>query len=230
MIEEPPLVRLLTRSSRNRPTPAQIAAFAGVQSSIVCDAMNGTGALDAAIKPLAGVPDHFHGPAITADNGPGDILALLCVLDEVEQGDVILTAVQGHGACAAVGDMVAAQAKNAGAAAIVTDGRARDIAGIRAVGLPVFATGLTPNSPYKTGPAIVGHPILIGGRAVTSGDMVIGDEDGVVTVPFDQIDAVIAQIDLVRASETKREAEVQAGMVVPDKIKALLASDRIERT
>ena len=230
MIEEPPLIRLLTSGSRNRPVPEQISAFEGVQTGMICDAMNGSGALDARIKPLPGVPMQMVGPALTADCGPADIMALLCVLDEVTPGDVIVSTVAGHQACAAVGDMVAGQAKNGGAAGIVTDGPARDIKGIRDVGLPVFATGLTPNSPMNKGPGLVGHPINIGGRHVESGDMVIGDEDGVVIVPFAQIDAVIAQLDNVRAAEAKREAEVKNGLVAPDGIKALMRSTQTQRT
>lgn len=230
MIEEPPLIRLLTEASRNRPSLSQIAAFQGVQTGLICDAMNGGGALDKAIKPLPGVPQSFAGPALTATCGPADILGLLCALSEVTAGDVLVSSFDGHQGCAALGDMVAGQAKNAGAVAMVTDGPARDIAGIRAVGLPVFATGLTPNSPQKKGPGAVGHPIQIGGGHVESGDMVIGDEDGVVIVPYAQIDAVLEQLEAVRAAEAKREAEVEGGMICPPAIEALIASDKVVRS
>lgn len=230
MIEEPPLIRLLTKQNRKRPTPEQVAAFQAVQTGMICDAMNGSGALDMAIKPLPGVPQTFAGPALTADCGPADILALICALSEVQPGDVVVTGVSGFQGCAALGDMVAGQAKNAGAAAIVTDGPARDIAGIRAVGLPIFATGLTPNSPQKKGPGTVGHPVQIGGCQVESGDMIIGDEDGVVVVPFAQIDRVLDGLTAVRAAEAKREAEVQAGLVCPNAILDLMNSDQVERS
>ena len=191
MIEEPPLLRILTAPKRNRPTPQQIAAFRDVPSGNICDAMGGNGALDMAIKPLPGLPERFCGPALTADNGPADILGLAGALEEAMPGDVIVNAVDGWQGCAALGDMVVGMAKNGGVAALVTDGPARDLAGIVPHGLPVFATGLNPNSPYGKGPGKVGYPVHIGGRRVASGDIVVGDRDGVVVVPFDEIDRII---------------------------------------
>lgn len=230
MIEEPPLIRIRTAGSRNRPDAARIAAFQGVQTGHLCDAMDGAGALDSAIKPLPGVPHTLCGPALTAHSGPADILGLVSALSEVAPGDVIVNAFGGHQQCAAVGDLVTTMARNAGAAGIVTDGPGRDIAGIRKVGLPVFATGLTPNSPFGKGPCTVGHPVHIGGRRVGSGDMIVGDEDGVVVVPFEMIDDVLARLDAVRAAEAELEAKVNAGLAVPPDIADLVISDSALRT
>ncbi len=229
MIEEPPLLRVLTRASRTRPTTAQIEAFEGVQTGHICDAMGGHGALDLSIKPLAGVPQTICGPALTADCGPADILALLGALNEVEQGDVIVQATGGWLGCASVGDMVSGMARNGGAAGIVTDGCARDLPGIQALGFPVFAAGITPNSPYGKGPGAVGFPVQIGGRHVASGDMIVGDQDGVVAVPFEDLDQVIAALEGVRSGEAGLEQKVKAGLAVPDDIRDLMASDQVER-
>lgn len=230
MIEVPPTLRILSKGSRNRPTRGQIDAFQGAQTGHVCDAMNGQGALDMAIKPLPGTPHAICGPVLTADCGPGDILALVAALSEVEEGDVLLAATGGWQGCAAYGDMVSAMAKNAGAAGMVADGPARDLAGIQALDFPAFATGLNPNSPYDTGPGAVGYPVQIGGRQVASGDMIIGDQDGVVVVPFAQIDEVIAGLEVVRAAERDLEAKVKAGLAVPDAIADLFQGDAVTRT
>lgn len=230
MIEEPPLLRILGKGSRLRPSPAQIAAFRGVQTGHLCDAMNGQGAMDLEIKPLPGLPSNICGPALTADCGPADILALLAALSELVPGDVVIQATGGWRGCASVGDMVSGMAKNAGAEGLVTDGCARDLPGIQAVGLPIFCAGLTPNSPYGKGPGAVGHPVEIAGRQVASGDMIVGDQDGVVVVPFDQIDAVLAALDDIRAAELDMERAVKDGLVVPEGIETLLASDAVART
>lgn len=230
MIEEPPLLRILGDGSRNRPTKAQIKAFEGAQTGHVCDAMGGGGALDPAIKPLAGVPVALCGPALTADCGPADILALLAALTEVQAGDVLVQATSGWTGCAGIGDMVSGMAKNAGAAGVVTDGCARDLPGIQALDFPLFCAGLNPNSPYGKGPGAVGHPIQIGGRQVCSGDMIIGDQDGVVVVPFAQIDTVLAALDGVRAAEADLEVKVKSGLPVPDDILELVASGSVART
>jgi len=230
MIEAPPLLKILGRGSRDRPTPRQIEALRGAQTGHLCDAMGGMGALDPVIKPLAGVPHALCGPAVTADCGPADILALLAALTELEPGDVLVQATGGWTGCAGIGDMVSGMAQNGGAAGVVTDGYARDLPGIQALDFPVFCAGLNPNSPYDKGPGAVGHPVLVGGRYVASGDMIVGDQDGVVVVPFAQIDPVIAALDGVRAAEVGLEAEVRSGLAAPQDIRDLVAGPDVVRS
>lgn len=225
MIEEPPLLRIARAENRNRPSEAQIAAFRDVPTGFVTDAMEGSGAMEADIKPLPGLPFRVAGPALTCYSGPEDVLGVHAALSEIRPGDVVVNAVGGWRGCAAVGDSVCGMAKNAGAAGLVTDGMARDLEGILAVGLPLFCAGITPNSPFGKGPGTVGLPVMVGGRPVESGDMIVGDRDGVVVVPFARIDAVIARLEQIRAAETEREAQVAAGLVCPQAIRDLLASD-----
>ena len=86
---------------------------------------------------------------------------------------------------AVTGDLLMYVARNRGAAGFVTDGLVRDLDDLETVGLPTFAMGVTPNSPQRRGPGSVGLPIVCGGVAIASGDMVVGDRDGVVVVPRD---------------------------------------------
>ena len=230
MIEEPPLLRVLSVASRQRPTQAQIKGFEGAQTGHVCDAMGGIAALDPSIKPLPGVPDGLCGPALTADCGPADILALTGALSEIQPGDVIVQATGGWMGCASIGDMVSGMAQNAGASGVVTDGCVRDLPGIQALDFPVFAAGISPNSPFSKGPGAIGHPVLCGGRQVASGDMVIGDQDGVVIVPFSQIDAVLTALKDVRDAEAVMEKKVRAGMAVPEKIEELMSGPQVVRS
>ena len=224
MIEEPKKLRV--RRPNRRPTAAQIEAFQGVPTGFVVDAQWGVGGLDARICPVSDCPARqVAGPALTAGNRPGDILGTLASLRFVQPGDVVIATAQGHQGCAATGDRVCAMAQNAGAAAIVTDGPVRDVDGILEVGLPLWCTGLTPNSPFSTGPAEVGLPVLIGGQHVETGDMIVADADGVVVVPFDRIDAVIFALDRVRVAEEQRDRAVQDGLVATAEIDDLLASD-----
>jgi len=99
--------------------------------------------------------------------------------------------------------------------------------GVLGVGLPVYCAGVTPNSPVRNGPGTVGLPVVIGGAAVESGDLVLGDRDGVVIVPRGQIGQVLERLADVRAAEAALEAKVKAGLQVPDFIQAILDSDRV---
>ena len=223
MIEEPPL--LTVRRRTRRPTEAQLAAFRDVPTGIVVDAMDGRGALWAAVAPLDHA-EHVAGPALTAENGPADVLATLAALRFVEPGDVLVVATGGHEGAACAGDRVAGMLRNAGGAALVADGPMRDAAGIARVGLPVWCTGLTPASPFAAGPGRVGVPVQVGGRQVADGDVVVADRDGVVVVPWAEIDAVAARIPQVAALEAALDAEVEGGRRTADPVEALLDSDR----
>ena len=229
MIEEPPLLRV--KATRLRPTPDQLAAFQGALTGMVVDAMDGRGALDMGIKPVsAALPQSFVGVALTADNAPGDLQATLGALGHIRPGDVLVAGAQGFQGCAAAGDRVSGMARNAGAVALVTDGPVRDIGGLEGIGMAVFATGLNPNSPYTRAPGRIGFPMQIGGRTVATGDILVGDRDGVVVVPFARIDAVIARLRQVQALEAALDAEVAKGLAVPEGVRALLASDQTVTT
>ena len=229
MIEEPPVLTI--KQKMRRPTTEQIAAFQGVATGVVTDAMFGGGALDRAVQPLTikdGSSGVSAGPALTADCGPADILATLAALNFITPGDIVVSACSGHQGCAAIGDRVCGMMRNAGAAGFVTDGPARDYAGIVESGLPVWCTGLTPESPFSKGPGSVGFAVQIGGREVETGDMVVADCDGVVVVPYEKIDEVIENLAKVSALEAELDAEVAAGLKVPVAIVELLAGDQVK--
>lgn len=227
MIEEPPVLTL--RASFPRPTKAQVEAFRGVPTGFVCDAMDGRGALDCAIAPLGFGRDidcHAVGPAIVADNGPQEILATMGALHILEPGDIVVAAVHGHRNCSASGDQFCGMLKNKGAAGFVTDGQMRDYDGIVETGLPVWSTGLSPNSPYANGPAFVGFGAVVGGVRIESGDLIVADRNGVVVVPFARIDQVIARVAHVRELEDALEAKVKAGFCQMKAIEDMIADGR----
>ncbi|MEZ5833167.1 MAG: hypothetical protein R3D05_18495 [Dongiaceae bacterium] len=225
MIKDPPLLTIRRRFPR--PTPEQVVALSNVPTGYVVDAMNGRGALDNRIKPLTPAPSVMVGVAVTCHCGPADNLALFAALTVAQPGDILVAATDGFTATAVTGDLLLGMAKNRGACGFVTDGLVRDVAGIAAVGLPVYCAGITPNSPVRNGPGTVGQPVVIGGVAIESGDLVIGDNDGVVIVPQGQIGAVLERLPGVRAAEATLEAKVKAGLECPDFIQAILGSDRV---
>jgi 4-hydroxy-4-methyl-2-oxoglutarate aldolase len=226
MIEDPPL--LIVRRRFERPSRELIAKVTGTPTGYIVDALDGRAALDAGIKPLPGTPASFCGPALTCDNGPADNLALFGAVATAEPGDVILAATDSFRATAVTGDLLLGMAKNRGVAAFVTDGMVRDQPGIVAVGLPCFCAGVTPNSPVRNGPGTIGQRIVIGGVAVESGDLVVGDGDGVVVVPRAAFATLLARLDGVRKAEAVMEAKVKAGLGVPDFIQDLFDKGRVK--
>ena len=117
----------------------------------------------------------------------------MAALAECKPGDVLMVATNGYVGAAVTGDLLMYVARNRGAAGFVTDGLVRDLDDLETVGLPTFAMGVTPNSPQRRGPGSVGLPIVCGGVAVASGDVVVGDRDGVVVVPRARIEETLEE-------------------------------------
>lgn len=213
MIEDAPKIRVA--KELRRPRSDQMAALRGVPTGFVVDALGGSGGLDYRIKPVVSEQAAFCGVALTCDAGPADNLAVFAALRLLQPGDVLAAATGGHAGCAVAGDLLLGMARNCGAVAFVTDGCVRDIPGLREVGLPCFALGVTPNSPAREGPGTVGFPLVLAGAAIATGDILVGDQDGVVVVPFERIDEVLVCLDAVRTAEAELDAKVKAGLRLP---------------
>jgi 4-hydroxy-4-methyl-2-oxoglutarate aldolase len=212
MAVTPPAITI--RKTFSRPNSADVAAITGVPSGYVVDARGRKGALDHHIRPLTD-NTAFCGVAVTVQTRPRDNLACWAALEACKPGDVLVIACNNYEEASVIGDVFVAMAKNNGVVACVTDGMVRDIAGINEVGIPVFARGLTPNSPFKDGPGEIGLAVAIGGVTVTSGDVIVGDRDGVVVVPQGEIGAVLHELNAVREKEAKMESGVKSGQKAP---------------
>jgi 4-hydroxy-4-methyl-2-oxoglutarate aldolase len=208
MIEEPP--PLVFAPAARRPPAKLVERFRGAPTSFIVDAMGGTGALDWRIKPLVG--RSLVGVALTCDCGPLDNLAFMAALADCRPGDVLVVATGGHVGAAVTGDLLIGVARNRGAAGFVTDGLVRDLDDLETIGLPVYAMGVTPNSPQRRGPGSVGLPVVCGGVLVASGDVVVGDRDGVVVVPRARISATLDSLEQVKAMEAATLERVRGGL------------------
>lgn len=225
MLKDPPILTI--RRTFPRADAALIAKLEGAQTGHIVDALLGRGALDHRIKPVDPDTAQFVGTALTCETGPSDNLAILAALVIAQPGDVIIAAADGFSETAVVGDNVTMMAKNKGVAAIVIDGMARDSYGIVPVGLPVFARGITPNSCVRSGPGKVGSAIVCGGVAVQSGDVLVGDRDGVVVIPRADVARIVGLLDDIRRAEDETQKKIRAGMTHLDSIAALLESDKV---
>ena len=209
MIEEtPPLV---FAPAVEGPPLALVERFRGASTSFIADAMGGSGALDWRIRPVVGAS--VFGVALTCDCGPNDNLALIAAVAESEPGDVIVAATGGFCGAAVTGDLLIGVARNRGVAGFVTDGLVRDLAELEALGLPIYAMGVTSNSPGKRGPGTVGLPIVCGGVSIASGDLIAGDKDGVVVVPRARIEETLANLERVKAAEAALLEKVRGGLL-----------------
>jgi regulator of RNase E activity RraA len=139
------------------------------------------------------------GPAFTvvADD---DHLPVMSALAEAAPGDVLVIASNG-GSRAVLGELFATEARRRGLAGIVTDGFCRDVRGLRAIRLPVFARGTTPRSGTTVSRAALGATIECGGVEVSPGDIVFGDDDGLLVAASERIAAAVETAEMIGRAE-----------------------------
>ena len=206
---------------------AEIVRQFEVPTGYITDLQGRRGALDCGINPLFEFPA-LAGTALTVKTVPDDNLAVFAAMGTARAGDVLVIAIDSWTGSAVIGDLVAAMFNNIGLAGVVTDGAVRDVAGLSQVGLPVYARGLTANSSQKNGPGTVGADISIGGVIIRSGDIIVGDRDGVAVLPQEKIPEALEGLQAVRARERSMEERIAAGMTMPDWVKAFLAGERVK--
>lgn len=194
-----------------------IEHFKNVPTGNVCDAMDRFGAMCHEIHAInPALP--MCGNALTVRTRPCDNLVIYQALDIAQPGDIMVIQTYEHLSGSTIGDLVVRIAKEKGMAGFVLDGLCRDAAGIREVGLPVFARGTSPGSPFKDGPGEINGPIACGGIAVHPGDILVGDEDGVVVVPLREAQHVADGLPAIRQKEYKILANIKSGKLITDQI------------
>lgn len=191
--------------------PELVAKFAAVPVANVSDSMGRMTAGGARIRPLHQGGSVMAGVALTVKTRPGDNLMIHKALMLAEPGDVVVVDGGGDLTNALVGELMLSYARARGAAGMVIDGAVRDLAWIRENGFPVFAAGVTHRGPYKDGPGEINVPVAIDGMVIHPGDLVVGDEDGVLAVPLDEAEAVLAAASAKNAAEAKQYAATLAG-------------------
>jgi len=214
---------LTVRKNFPRPDPALVRSLTGIAVGWIVDAMGRQGAIDHRIRPLT-TATAFTGVALTVRTRARDNLAPWAAIAYAQPGDVMVIETGDYEQASVVGDVLLGIARNKGVIACVSDGMVRDIDGIDAVGIPVFARGLSPNSPFKDGPGEIGLAVVVGGQAVRSGDIVVGDKNGVVVVARERAAEVVAALAAVAAKEAQMDAAVRDGAIEASWVAATIAA------
>lgn len=153
------------------------------------------------------------GNALTVRVRPGDNLMVHKAIDIARPRDVIVVDAGGELAQAIIGELMMRHAQKRGIAGFVVNGAIRDLATIAADAFPVYAVGVTHRGPYKDGPGEINVPITIGSMVVSPGDIIVGDEDGVVAVPLDEAEGVLARAAANKTREDRLMGEILDGTV-----------------
>ncbi len=151
------------------------------------------------------------GVALTVKSRPGDNLMLHKAIDMAQPGDVIVVDAGGDLANSLMGELMLAYAVKRGVAGFVLNGAIRDVDAFLQTNLPTYAAGVTHRGPYKDGPGEINVPIAIDGMVIHPGDVILGDSDGVLCVPFDDAQAIYAKTVAKQDAEAKQMEAIAAG-------------------
>jgi regulator of RNase E activity RraA len=193
-----------------RVAPEAVTRFRDLPVANVSDVMSRMTAAGARLRPMhaGGV---LAGPAFTVKTRPGDNLMIHKALAIAAPGDVIVVDAGGDLTNALIGELMLAQMVGRGLGGIVINGAIRDSAAIRAQPFPVFAAGVSHRGPYKDGPGEINVPVAIDGMVIEPGDLMLGDEDGLLCVPFAEVDAVHEAAVRKAAAEARQMSNIEAG-------------------
>lgn len=204
------MIGLQIRKRQRQVDARRVEQFRDIPVANVSDTMSRMTAGGAALRPLHG-SGWLGGPALTVKTRPGDNLMIHKAIGMAQPGDVIVVDAGGDLTNSLFGELMVSQCIKRGIAGVVLNGAARDVDFIKAGTFPVYAAGVTHRGPYKDGPGEINVPIAIDGMVIEPGDLIIGDADGFLCVPFDQIDTVYrASVEKV-AAEKKTLAAIAAG-------------------
>ncbi len=194
-----------------RPSSDLIKAFSSLAAATIHEASGRKGYVDCAIKPInRGI--RICGPAFTVQCAPGDNIMLHKALERAQPGDVIVASVGGGYDYGYFGNLMATSAIAKGLGGLCIDGCIRDGAEIIASGFPVFARGFCIRGTGKGTLGLVNYPTVFGEQTVFPGDLIMGDDDGLVIVRREECQAVLEKSRSRVENEIVKEATLKTGI------------------
>jgi 4-hydroxy-4-methyl-2-oxoglutarate aldolase len=194
-----------------RPSNELVLRFSKLGSATVHEASGRKGAVDPAIKPIRkGL--RLCGPAFTVQCAPGDNLMLHKALEKAQPGDVLVASVGGHPEGGYFGGLMAVSAVARRLGGLAIDGCIRDSEEIIGMGFPVCARGFCIRGTSKAVPGLINHPTIFGGVVVQPGDLILGDDDGLVVVERTACESVLEQALKRVEAEAMKSAQLRDGV------------------
>ena len=184
------MIHVITKIKR--PPKEFIEKLKFISVATVYEASGRKGFIDPKIKPIIkGIK--LCGPAFTVQTVPGDNLMLHKALEKAQEGDVIVATVGGEYDYGYWGDLMSVQAKAKKLGGLAIDGCIRDSEEIIEMGFPIFSRGASIRGTIKSTLGLINYPINFGGTVVNPGDLILGDDDGMVVVRFQDCKEVLAK-------------------------------------
>ncbi|MDF2959951.1 MAG: L-lactate dehydrogenase LldD [Paenibacillus sp.] len=197
---------------KQRPVTQLLEQYRSVVTPHISDNMNRLQSASAALRSYH-KEGKLVGAALTVKTRPGDNLMVHKAIDLAIPGDVIVVDAGGDLTNAIVGEIMLRLAQKKGVAGFVIDGAIRDTGAFMNDTFPVYARGVTHRGPYKDGPGEINVPVSLGGMIVNPGDIIVGDEDGLVAVPLQEAEALLTLIHNQQKNEEAIFSSIEDGSV-----------------
>ncbi len=199
------------RKTIERTEPAMVEAFRKHASATIHEASGRKGYISYRIKPIAkGVK--VCGPAFTVDCPAGDNMMLHKALERARPGDVIVATVAGAEDYGYWGDLMTTSAVTRKLGGLCIEGCIRDSAEIIEKGFPIFSTGVCIRGTGKGTIGLINYPLFFGGQRIEPGDLIVGDDDGLVVVARESAADVLKKTEARVAKEVEKEKVLLTGV------------------
>jgi 4-hydroxy-4-methyl-2-oxoglutarate aldolase len=185
-----------------------------VDTASLCDAGPGLRLAGPELRPIV-AGTWMIGRAVTADAG-GDLMPVLGALELAGPGDIVVVANGGPRAVA--GELFATEARRRGLAGMVIDGFCRDLHTLVTLGLPLFARGATSRAAPAMAVPSIQVPVPIAGIEIRPGDLLVGDDDGIVVGTEEELLAAIETAEAIVARERVLRQSIQDGVSLFDRV------------
>lgn len=207
------MTNLRVMQPKRRVSPETVEKFRVVPAAVISDCMSRLAAGGASLRPMHAGGKVLAGPAFTVKTRPGDNLFVHKAIDTALPGDIIVVDAGGDLTNAIVGEMMLTHAETRGIAGVVIYGAIRDYGHVKNHTFPVFAAGVTHRGPLHDGPGEINVPIAISGMVIEPGDLMIGDDDGLMCIPYDETEIVYPAAAKRLAGENAQRERVRNGTV-----------------
>jgi 4-hydroxy-4-methyl-2-oxoglutarate aldolase len=202
----------LVRRNIVRADQSAVQRLSGYGVATVHEAMGRTGLMKSYLRPIYGGA-HFCGTAVTVLLHPGDNWMMHVAAEQIRPGDVVVAAVTADCTDGFFGDLLATSFRARGAVGLAIDGGCRDVFDLTAMKFPVFSRAVSAKGTIKATIGSVNVPIVCAGALVNPGDVVIGDDDGVVVVPASAAYETAERATSRVANEEEKRKKLAAGVL-----------------